>query len=172
MTDAPLTDADSFVWEQRHRLLYQIDLSVSYHLRRAWFLNHCDCAGKFAAVLAGSAAIVPALPDRAFSGLMISAAVFAGASLIWKMSERVREHRNLAERFQSLKAAVERAGFYPALEQLAEWRGQLADIEKTEPHAKIRLIQHLQNKIARREGQGELVRKLPLWQRPFVDLLP
>lgn len=167
---------DTYLWQRRHEVLYQVQLSTLYHRRRERFMAFWDRTIKAIAIIGGTTAFAEV---GGADVVKIAAAIVAGTAtigLVFGLEERARLHSDLARRFLDLEARILRQGERDFTEeQVAQWAADLVDIQGSEPPVLGALVVICQNDLARAAGQMDAVHPIGWWRRltrHFVDMPP
>lgn len=142
------------LWQQRHPVLYRVELSILYHQKRERFFEICDKLAKAVAVIGGSAA-------WAKLGLEVAApliTVTSTMSLVFNLSERSKRHSELSRNFRQLEAEIVLKG-EDGFDQndINIWASKVRSLESSEPPALSTLVRICQNELAIASGQPEKV---------------
>ncbi len=164
------------LWNLRFALLYRCELSVLYHRKRERFFELCDKFCKGISLLGASAVTVKATAlsseiDLAlWGGLLVT--FVSTAALVLSFSDRARRHSDLASKAGSIISSVVVAGECDLVEKdINLWRGQLSQLESTEPHTLSVLVVLCQNEIAIASGQMDKVCPQPFYKRLLAHLI-
>ena len=102
---------DPYLWDRRHRLLYEIDLSTLYHRKRERWFDTWDRLSKAIALIAGTAAFSRAIGESwVTSAVAALVAVTSSLSLVLAFSEKARRHAEFARSFCELGAELAKKG--------------------------------------------------------------
>lgn len=122
MTEKPLGD-------RVDDLRFGIEKSIRYHHRRMAYYDLLHRAMMFGVIVAGSAAFSEQVGKPAWLGLL--AAVFAAINLVWNLSHKARDHKELHRRFSDLLGQMNVTE--PSEVMLGEWTRERIKIEADEP---------------------------------------
>lgn len=155
-----------YLWDRRHAVLYQVQLSVLYHRKRERFLAFWDRAVSAVAIIGGSAALADLGGAAVVKVAAAAVAVTATGGLVFALAERARRHAELAGRFLALEGRIRRAGERTFTEdQLSDWSAEVCDLEASEPPALGALVVACQNELAQASGQPDRMQRLSWWRQ-------
>lgn len=161
-----MNDADlDLMWALRFRIGY----TVRYHRDREQLLDFCDKLAKAVAVIAGSATIATVVRANDRINLAVAALITISSiiTLVFGISERAREHRDLARRYLELEGKIAGA-VDPSPQQIAEFEAALFAIERDGRGTFPLLVQDCQNREAVARGCFDAVHPIPWWKRRLM----
>jgi hypothetical protein len=164
------TETD-YLWNLRHRTLYDVELSALYHRKRERFFGFLDRTTKAVAIIGGSAAFAAVGGPDALKWAGLAVAGTSTLALVFGFAERARDNAELAQRFLTLQADIVRAGERDFTEdQIRDWSAQRLLIETAEPPALGALVIECQNELASvRDGQRYRIPWFARLLRHFKD---
>lgn len=172
MTEEVDSSADDFLWSERDKVRYRVELSVRYHRKRERFFALCDRCSKAVSLIAGTAAFSSLLPTadaKSTAGLVVALGAMPALVMAW--GDKARLHGELAQKFLAIEAEIVRVGKRKFLEEhLNEWQAQLLGLEALEPPTLAALEALCHNYVM--DSYGERERKIPLewWHRLFMHI--
>ena len=167
---------EPYLWDRRHRLLYEIELSTLYHRKRERWFDAWDRLGKAIALIASSAAFAKIVGDavgdswiaRSVAGLV---AVTSALSLVFAFSEKARRHGEFAKSFCEIGAELAKKGERDFDEEdLSQCDSKIRLLEAQEPASLGALVRLCQNELAIAQGQPQSVTKISVLQRLFAHV--
>lgn len=162
----PSTEQINLRWD----LLWGVQLSTLYHLKRERFLDGADRAAKAISALGGAAAFSQ-IKSEPTLGLWITALVtiVATISLVYGPATKARRHFELAKDFKRLEAEIAAVSHELTVDQAAKFRAQYLSIESGEPASLGALVTQCHNELAVARDKAEHVTPLPYYQRLFKN---
>lgn len=159
-----LVDKDS--WDHRHRLLYEIELSLLYHRKRERVFDVSDRGAKAIAVIAGSAVFASVVDQAIVPWFAATVAFTSTLSLVFAFSERARRHAEFATAYGEIGASLAATGRTTFTdEDLNIWESKIRLLEAKEPASLGALVRICQNEIAISQGHPDYVTPIPWHQR-------
>jgi hypothetical protein len=145
--------------KQRNKLLFAVEKSVRYHVRRRQFFDRLEFWNRFLLVISGGATVTLNFnPESNHHVWTIVCggfvAVFAAFDLIVGFSKAAREHNDLAKEFISLQGEIILAGNEISEIQVRELIGKRLKIEEKEPPKKRVLDVLCHNEIVKATGKN------------------
>ena len=155
---------------RRWDLLWGVQLSTLYHLKRERFLDGADRATKAVSALGGAAAFSQIKSDPTV-GLWLTAlvTVIATISLVYSPATKARKHSELAKDFKRLEADIATDWQDLTAEQAAKFQAKYLSIESGEPASLGALVTQCHNELAVARDKGACVTPLPWRQRLFKN---
>lgn len=168
-----MTDADSsYCWEQRHAVLYRVELSALYHQKRERFFEACDKLAKAVAVIGGSAALAKIGGADAMQYIAAAITITSTFSLVFGLSDRARRHADLARNFRVLESEIIAKGERDFTEEdISAWAAKERMLETTEPPALGNLVRICQNELAIAKNQADSVRSVGFFRYLLAHLI-
>lgn len=168
-----MTDTDfAYCWEQRHAVLYRVELSALYHQKRERFFEACDKLAKAMAVIGGSAALARVGGDAFLPWIAAGITVTSTCSLVFGLSDRARRHADLSRSFRQLEADIVAKGERDFSEaDVAAWAGRERLLETSEPPALGNLVRICQNELAVAHDQAPQVRPVGFLRHLLAHLV-
>lgn len=161
-----------YLWHERHQVLYRVELSVIYHLKREKFFNRCDKFTKVISIVGGSTVIVQLLAPQALLVIAAAITISSVASLIFNFSDKAKSHWELAKNFRQLESEIfNKEKLIFNAQDLSGWNSRIRDIEKNEKANISTLVIICQNELARAQNQPEKIVKIPFLKKFFAHLL-
>ena len=162
---------DQQLRDRRHRLMYEIELSMLYHRKRERVFELCDRGAKAIAVIAGSAVFARVIGDYALPWFAAAVALTSALSLVFALSERARRHAEFAIQFGELGAEFARKGTASYTDDdLSVCDSKIRLLEAKEPASLGALVRICQNEIAIAQGASDYVTPVPLHQRMLAHI--
>jgi len=159
------------MWQERHDLLYRLQLSVLYHRKRERFFDLCDKSVKAIAVIAASSAITPFVAGASLTALQLLIVVTATFALVFDWSDRARRHSDFAVRYAQLERAIMAAGVSDfSTDDLRRWAAECYEIQSGEPAALHGLVQVCQDELDMAAGSLVEPERLKLWRKLCAHL--
>lgn len=154
----------------RWDLLWGVQLSTLYHLKRERFLDGADRAAKAVSALGGAAAFSQIRSDPTL-GLWLTAfvTIIATLSLVYGPATKARRHFELAKDFKHLEADIAAESQDLTSEQAAKFRAKYLSIESGEPASLGALVTQCHNELAVARNKASSVTPLPFHQRLFKN---
>ncbi|TAG44304.1 MAG: hypothetical protein EAZ30_17325 [Betaproteobacteria bacterium] len=156
--------------DARWDLLWGVQLSTLYHLKRERFLDGADRAAKAVSALGGAAAFSQIKSDPAL-GLWLTAiiTIVATLSLVYGPATKARKHSELARDFKRLEADIAVACHDLSVEEAAKFQAKYLSIESGEPASLGALVTQCHNELAVARDKAAAVTPLPILQRLFKN---
>lgn len=154
----------------RWNLLWGVQLSSLYHLKRERFLDGADRAAKAVSALGGAAAFSQIKTDPTL-GLWITGAVavIATLSLVYGPAIKARRHSELARDFKRLEAEIAAVWQDLTSQQAAVFQAKYLSIESGEPASLGALVTQCHNELSIARDKATAVTPLPWKQRLFKN---
>ena len=154
------------LWDYRHRLLYEIELSVLYHRKRERVFDTADRGGKAVAVIVGSAVFANVVGLPTLPWFAAAVALTSTLSLVFAFSERGRRHAEFAIAFAEIGASLAAKGRTTFTDNdLNVCDSKIRLLEAKEPASLGALVRICQNEIAVSQGHPDYVTPIPWYQR-------
>lgn len=163
-----LTDLKTAHWD----LLWHLQLSALYHLKRERFLDGADRAAKAVAVLGGAAAFSQWKTEPTY-GLWFTGAVavVSTLSLVYGFSTKARRHAELARDFKNLEGDLVSAGAGLTQATIDQITGKMIKLESSEPASLGALVTQCHNELCTAQGRLTEVTELPCHHRLLKNWL-
>ena len=163
---------DAYLWDRRHRLLYEINLSTLYHRKRERWFDAWDRLGKAIALIAGTAAFSRAIGESWVTTVVAAlVAITSSLSLVFAFSEKARRHAEFARSFCEIGAELAKKGERDFEEEdLSECDAKIQSLEAQEPASLGALVRLCQNEIAIAQGHPQRVTPIGFFQRFFAHV--
>ncbi|WP_155416833.1 hypothetical protein [Chromobacterium violaceum] len=173
MTESASEDRlDKYLWDRRHEVLYNVELSSLYHQKRERFFELWDKLGKVASLFGGSAALFKAADAGFVSYMALAITATSALSLVFGFSERSKRHADLSRKFKLLAASVVSKGEIDFTEQdINAWNVEKYQLETSEPPALTLLVVLCQNEIAIAQNQKQKVIPVGFWKRQLANYI-
>lgn len=158
-------------WDRFDPLRYTADMNILYHQKRERFYALCDRWSKAVTLIAGTAAasaVIGSPEAKAWMGLIVAAVTLPALVFAW--SDKARLHAGLRSQYVQVRADMEAAGVMNAA-QIDAVAARLVRIHAEEPPALVALLHQCQNELDAARGVEGRARRLPWYQRPFVNVL-
>ncbi|MEN9545186.1 MAG: hypothetical protein RLZZ598_2019, partial [Pseudomonadota bacterium] len=158
-------------------LRYRLRLSSLYHLKRARFYDLWEKWAQAISILASTTALTQLVQGNTLMQVWatVAVAVVSTLQLVFQPANKTHLHADIAKDTRQLLARVEEAGSRATPEQEDHWRGQLMEIESTEPSALSALVAECQYQLALAVPDADRPPR-PSWLRRrlmhFVDFSP
>ncbi len=161
-----------YLWVKRGKLIYKLELSTLYHLKRERFFDLLDKLFKAFSLIGGSAAIYKISDTEIVKFIAASITVTSSLSLVLSFSDRSRKHGDFAKSYRKINSIIQKTGERDFSEDdLNKWESETCEIESTEPLALSTLTVICQNEIAISRGEYESVVSIPCYKLPFSHIL-
>ena len=155
-----------YIWAERHSVLYRVELSVLYHLRRERFFDLSDKLAKVMSVIGGSAVIARVLPPNALTIVAVLITASSAVSLVFGLSDKAKRHSELAKNFRRLEGEIHGKGAKTFTDaDVAVWNGKIRELEANEPASLSTLVILCQNDLAIAQNQPEKLKKVGLLRK-------
>jgi hypothetical protein len=162
---------DDYLWEKRDKLIFKLELSALYHLKRERFFDILDKMFKAISLIGGSAAIFKISEIETVKYIAASITITSSLSLVLSFSDRSKKHAEFAKNYRKLNSTVLRVGERDFDENhIKEWEADACDIESSEPLALSTLTVICQNELAISRGDTKSVCKVPWYKIPFIHI--
>lgn len=160
-----------YSWAERHKVLYRVELSIRYHLKREGFFDLCDKFAKVVSVVGGSAVVARVLPPNALMAVAVLITVCSAVSLVFGLSDKAKRHFDLAKSFRRLESEIHGKGTKTFSDiDVAGWNSKIRELETNESATLATLVILCQNELAIAQNQPEKVEKVNLLRRLFAHL--
>lgn len=160
-----------YLWEKRYKLIYKLELSALYHLKRERFFDILDKIFKAFSLIGGSAAIFKISEVETVKYIAALITITSSLSLVLSFSDRARKHGEYAKNYRKLHASILRVGDRDFSENnINDWEAETLEIESSEPLALVLLTVVCQNEIAISRGDWDSVCKVPFYKIPFIHI--
>lgn len=107
--DNPNTDPHEVAaeerWNERHELLYHLNVDLRYYRKREWFFDKCDKLVNFATILGGMAVFASLQKSWPALGALIAA--LGALPLVFSFSDQRHTYRALAEQACAIITNIE-----------------------------------------------------------------
>ena len=167
--------ADEQLVLRRHRILYQMRLSVLYHQKRERFFDIVDkIVASLLAVSATAAFTTLFRPEEGGKAIAAFTALLSMVPLVFNPAQRARHHNQLAQDYRRLLAECEIAGQAWTDEQCNNFSSKSMQISASEPSPLTALVADCQNQLALAFDE-EKVADLKIYHHLFkhwIDLRP
>ena len=165
-----MSTLDDQTADKRHQLIWRVQLSVMYHLKRERFLDGMDRGAKAVSALGGAAAFAFLKSNNDYGQWITGViAITSALSLVYSPSTKARKHADLARDFKLLEADILGKGDAITSAELAVFESKFVRIEATEPATLGALVTQCHNELSAATGQREHITPLPLLQRAFKN---
>lgn len=170
------SDERAYLWGERHKILYRVELSVLYHQKRERFFESLDKTVKAIAIIGGSASFAAAVNTSTAGDVLLkwataAIAVASALALVFGFSDRSKRHAELARNFRELEAAIIGRGKRDFDEDdLKVWESKARMLETSEPPSLNLLVLICQNEIAIATGQHDKIVRIPKRKRWFAHI--
>lgn len=159
---------DKYLWDKRHTILYRIELSVLYHLKRERFFDLWEKTSKAIAIIGGSAVFASIVGELGLKIIAATITVTFTLALVFGFADRSKRHAELAHKFKLLESKVIERGERDFTEDdLKTWEAQTRFMEASEPPALNALVVLCQNELATASGHTDHIVHLP-WYRKLL----
>lgn len=161
-----------YIWAERHNVLYRVELSVLYHLRRERFFDLCDKFAKVVSVVGGTAVIAQVLSPTILTAVAVLITVSSAVSLVFSLSDKAKRHSDLAKNFRRLEGEILGRGAKTFTDMdVATWNSKIRELEAGEPGRLATLVVLCQNELAIAQSQPERVATVSLLKRLLAHLI-
>lgn len=134
--------------DERHRVLYQVQISAVYHRTEEKRFEKYDKWTKFVSVAFGGAALSAIMPNAVKPYLIAIISLASAATLVFGVSEKSRKHADYASQYGNLEADIQGVEETACTAgQVAKWRSRLASLEAVEPLTNEKLVLACQHRI-------------------------
>lgn len=168
MADSP--EWDTHAWNERHALLYSVQMNRLYHHKRERFFSLLDRSGKALALISGTAAASPLLPSpeaKAVAGAIVAAVTLPGLVFAW--ADKARLHAEISAEYVRLESDIVAAGMITCAD-IARFQSRSIDLGVKEPPGLSALLRQCQNEMAIAQNQTDKVYPLRWYERWLVNL--
>lgn len=136
-------------WGRRHALVYQVRLTILYHLARERFLDQMDKLITIVTAVSATYAVGSLIgTEGAFAKTAAAVtAVLSLVPLVINPAAAAKRHGEIAGEFRKLRAEFERAGEHWSAEVCDQMAARVVELEIKEPAGLCALIAHCQNQL-------------------------
>lgn len=136
-------------WARRCALVYQVRLSILYHLMRERFFDQVDKFVSIVTALSATSAVASMLADSGGIGEFATAATacLSLIPLVFNPASSAKRHGQLATDFRKLRADFERKGEHWDSATCDEMSARLVELESSEPAHLYALVAFCQNQL-------------------------
>lgn len=167
-------EREAWIHEQRHAVMYRLEMSAIYHARRERFLMACERACQAVAALSATAAFLPLMSASGQQPGLVLPIITAIASvlpLVYGFSAASHRHAQAAADYRRALADGHKGGEEWREDHLVKMKADLSEIEANEPAAYTALVVDCQNQMAVAARQSERVVPLKWYQRLLMHVV-
>lgn len=163
---------ERWLWSRRFEAVYNMRVSVIYHLKRERWFDMLDRWCTLLTALSATAAVGALLKEAEGATLAVAlfTAVLSLLPLVVNFAQKARHHAQLAAEFRRLRAEAERVGQRWTEEQCDQFASRVLDIEASEPPPLGALVIQCQNELASALGKPADRNPLRFYERWFKQV--